>query len=166
MTVRVARREDLGRIAAIYGYHVLNSVATFEIYPPTEAVIVERWAHLSDAGMPYLVAENERGIVGYAYASQYRPRPAYRFTVEDSVYLDPEAQGQGYGTALLMALIDACMERGFRQMVAVIGGSENVASVRLHAKCGFREVGVLRNVGFKFDAWQDTVLMQRSLGNG
>jgi phosphinothricin acetyltransferase len=123
-----------------------------------------RYAAIHAAGYPYLVAEDTDGVLGYAYASAYRSRPAYRYTVENSVYVDAAAVGRGVGRRLLTALIDECTRRGFRQMLAVIGDSGNAASIGLHRACGFTECGTLRSVGFKFGRWVDSVLMQRALG--
>ena len=161
--IRPAEFADAVRIAEIYGSYVRGSTATFETEPPPASEMEQRMRHLLGAGFPYLVAESEGLVVGYAYASAYRPRPAYRFTVEDSLYLDSAFTGHGIGAKLLTALLDICRERGYRQMVAVIGGSDNPASVRLHEKFGFRPVGVLRDVGFKFDKWLDTAIMQREV---
>lgn len=126
----------------------------------------ERWSRIQALGYPYLVAEVDQTIAGYAYASQYRPRPGYRYTVEDSIYLNPMLLGQGIGSKLLSALIAACEEKGLRQMIAVIGDGANSASIRLHEKFGFRLVGTLHSSGFKFGRWVDSVLMQRGLGPG
>jgi len=152
------------RITEIYGYHVLHSPATFEEDPPGRDVMTNRRSAILSLGLPYLVAESEGTVAGYAYAGPYRPRPAYRFTVEDSVYVDPEHAGHGCGRALLAALIERCEQGPWRQMIAVIGDSANAASIRLHERLGFRSVGTLLSVGFKFDRWLDTVLMQRALG--
>ena len=162
--VRAGEEKDFAEIARIYRHYVLNSTATFELDPPRAETMSERAAEISRLGLPYLVAETEGSVVAYAYASAYRPRPAYRFTVEDSVYVDPEYAGQGCGRLLLSALLDSCAKGPWRQMIAVIGDSANVRSVRLHEHLGFRHVGVLHAVGFKFDKWIDTVLMQRMLG--
>jgi L-amino acid N-acyltransferase YncA len=165
LIVRPSRDSDTPSIAEIYAHYVQNSTATFESEPPDGGVIDRRRAEVAARGLPGLVAEIEDGFVAaYAYASPYRTREAYRFTVEDSIYLNPAYLGQGIGTALLTRLIESCERAGARQMVAVIGGRENIASVRLHAKFGFRHVGVLEGVGFKFGRWVDTILMQRALG--
>jgi phosphinothricin acetyltransferase len=153
-------------IAAIYGHHVRHGTASFETEPPDVAELRRRRAAMIEAGFPYLVVE-EAGIVqGYAYAGPYRPRAAYRDTVENSVYLRPEAAGRGLGGLLLGALIEACGAMGLRQMVAVVGDSANQASIRLHERLGFRRVGVFQAVGYKHGRWLDTVLLQRSLGPG
>jgi phosphinothricin acetyltransferase len=169
VTVRAAVAADLASIAAIYAHHVETGIGTFELAAPDDEEIRRRWHDVVERGLPYLVAmlpERNAGIAGYAYASPYRARPGYRYTVEDSVYVDPACMGQGAGRALLVALIAACKPLGYRQMVAVIGGSDNAASIGLHAALGFERVGCLTAVGRKFDRWVDTVLMQRALGPG
>ncbi|HUI53552.1 MAG TPA: GNAT family N-acetyltransferase [Bryobacteraceae bacterium] len=163
--VRPSTEDDLERITEIYGYHVLHSPATFEVDPPGRDVMTTRRAAILALGLPYLAAEWEGRVAGYAYAGVYRPRPAYRFTIEDSVYVDPRHGGQGCGHALLASLIERCEQGPWRQMIAVIGDSGNTASIRLHQRLGFRSVGTLLAVGFKFDRWVDTVLMQRGLGS-
>jgi L-amino acid N-acyltransferase YncA len=161
--VRAACLEDARAIAAIYEPFVLTSTATLELEPPDAAEIERRLRSVQDAGLPYLVAEAPDGAVaGYAYATAFRPRAGYRFTVEDSVYLDAKFAGRGLGRRLLVELIVRCKAAGCHQMVAVIGG-ENPASVAMHASQGFADVGVLREVGFKFGAWRDVTLMQREL---
>ncbi|MYZ49682.1 GNAT family N-acetyltransferase [Propylenella binzhouense] len=157
---------DVAAIAAIYRDAVLHGTASFEIDPPEPAEMARRRAALVEAGYPYLAAVAGGEIVGYAYAGPYRPRPAYRGTVENSVYVRGDSHGRGVGRLLLSAVIDAAAERGFRQMVAVIGDSANTASIRLHAALGFRHVGTLAAVGWKHGRWLDTVLMQRALGVG
>jgi len=164
--VRAVRREDVAAIARIYGYHVANGLASFELAPPTHEEMLKRHDDIVGAGYPYLVAERAGVLGGYAYASAYRTRPAYRFTVENSVYIDPGLTRSGVGRLLLEALIAACEARGFRQMIAVIGDSENAASIGLHAACGFTRTGTFAAVGWKFDRWVDSVLMQRALGPG
>jgi L-amino acid N-acyltransferase YncA len=162
--IRLATTDDTAQIAAIYAHHVLHGTGTFEIEPPDVDEINRRRSEIVQHGLPYLVAVRDERVVGYAYAGLYRPRPAYRHTVEDSVYVDPAETGCGIGKLLLPALIDACEGAGRRQMIAVIGDSGNIASIRLHERFGFRDAGVLRSVGFKFGQWLDTVLMQRPLG--
>ena len=162
--VRDAHAEDLHAVAAIYGHHVRHGLASFEEVPPGVAEIERRWKTAAETGLPYLVAEFDGTVIGFAYCSNYRPRPAYRHTVEDSVYVAPEMAGRGAGRSLLAALIERCTQAGFKQMVAVIGDSENDASIKLHERLGFRRVGVLQDVGFKHNRWVDTVLMQRALG--
>ena len=164
--IRAARDADAPEIAAIYGYYVRTALATFETDPPDAAEMLHRLHLVADRGLPCLVAELEGCVAGYAYAAPYRPRPAYRFTVENSVYVHPDRQRMGLGRLLLTELIAVCEAAGSRQMVAVIGDSANVASIGLHEALGFRRVGVLLNVGFKSGRWVDTVLMQRPLGDG
>ncbi|MFO1350345.1 MAG: N-acetyltransferase family protein [Gammaproteobacteria bacterium] len=166
IVIRAARAGDLGTIQAIYAHHVLHGTASFEEIPPSTAEIAERRAAMLARDLPYFVAEVGDRVVGYAYAAPYRPRSAYRYTVEDSVYIDPQHLGRGIGRALLARLIEACENAGLRQMVAVIGDSANAASIALHAKLGFQRAGLLPAVGFKFGRWIDSVLMQRSLGKG
>jgi phosphinothricin acetyltransferase len=161
--IRPALDADIPQIAAIYAHHVLTGLATFEIEPPDPAELARRRAAILDRGLPYLVAEINGAVAGYAYAGPYRPRPAYRFTVEDSVYIRPEQQRKGLGRLLLTELIALCESAGCRQMIAVIGDSGNTPSIRLHESLGFEHTGVLKGVGFKFGRWVDTVLMQRAL---
>ena len=144
----------------------MHGTASFELEPPSEAEMAARMKALLDGKFPYFVAELDNAIVGYAYASLYRTRPAYRFTVEDSVYVDPAAQRRGIGKALLEKLIEDCTALGFRQMIAVIGDSDQAASLGVHKACGFTDAGNLRNIGYKFGRWLDTPLMQRALGEG
>jgi len=166
VVIRPSRETDLTEIAAIYGYHVLHGVASFEEVPPELDDIASRRRDILARGLPYLVAERSGHVLGYCYAGPYRTRSAYRFTVEDSIYIDQTEVGRGLGRALLAVLLDRCMELGYRQMVAVIGGSDTLPSLRLHAALGFTQVGVLPSVGFKFGRWVDIVLMQRALGLG
>jgi L-amino acid N-acyltransferase YncA len=167
--VRESRDEDVAAIAAIYGYHVLHGLASFEEVPPEVDEIARRRGEILARGLPYLVAERARGtnrgrVVGYCYAGPFRTRAAYRFTLEDSIYVDPLEVGRGIGRALLEPLLVRSAELGYRQMIAVIGGSDTVPSIRLHEALGFVRTGVLSGVGFKFGRWVDTVLMQRALG--
>ena len=166
LIVRASTEADVARCAEIYAHHVLHGTASFEVDPPDLAEMKRRRAAVLDIGLPHLVAEREGRVVGYAYAGNWRPRPAYKFSVEDSIYIDKDGIGQGVGKALLPALIDRCTALGRRQMVAVIGDSAQVPSIRLHASCGFEMVGTLKNIGFKFGRWLDSVLMQRELGVG
>ncbi|MBS9477796.1 GNAT family N-acetyltransferase [Ancylobacter radicis] len=170
LLVRDATEADMAAVQAIYAHHVLTGTASFEEVPPTLAEMMARRAAVRSHGLPYLVAEvaGEPGgaVVGYCYATPYRPRPAYRHTLEDSVYVAPDQAGRGIGSALLAALIARCEAGPWRQMVAVIGDSGNAGSIALHARHGFSHVGVLRDVGFKFGGWLDSVLMQRPLGEG
>jgi len=167
LSIRPATPSDIPAIARIYGHAVLNGTASFELDPPSEAEMASRMTHVMQDGYPYLAAELDEVFAGYAYASAYRSRPGYRFTVENSVYVAPAAQGRGVGRALLDALIEECGKRGFRQMIAVIGDSTNqAASVALHKATGFRIVGTLDHVGFKHQRWLDSLLMQRALRDG
>jgi L-amino acid N-acyltransferase YncA len=164
--VRRARAADAAAITAIYADEVLTGTATFDVEPPEKQVMAARLRELVDRGFPYLVAQEGKRVLGYAYAAPYRERAAYRSTVEDSIYLAPEARGQGIGGRLLRGLIDECTARDFRQMIAVIGDSRNLASIRLHRAAGFLPAGTLKDVGFKFGTWLDAVLMQLALGPG
>lgn len=166
LLIRNVETRDLGAIARIYGHYVRHSTATFELDPPGEIELGRRVEAILSSGLPYLIAEDDTGVIGYAYAGTYRPRPAYRYTVEDSIYLDPSAVGKGTGSRLLTELVERCEATGARQMVAVIGDSANTASIRLHERFDFQHAGVLRSVGLKFGRWIDTVLMQRPLGPG
>ncbi len=164
--LRPAEPRDLPAITAIYANHVLTGLASFETRAPDEAEMRRRFEAIGQGGFPYLVAEMEGEVAGYAYANHYRTRPAYRFSLEDSVYVHPGYTGRGVGRALLAALIEACEAIGCRQLIAVIGDSDNRASIGLHAALGFREVGVLRSVGHKHGRWVDSVLMQLAIGKG
>ncbi|MBU4434349.1 MAG: GNAT family N-acetyltransferase [Alphaproteobacteria bacterium] len=166
LTVRPSTDADLPAITAIYGWNVLNGLGTFEEDPPGPDEMARRRAAILDRGLPYLVADRDGVVLGYAYAGPFRLRAAYRYTVEDSVYVAPDAAGQGVGKALLTALIAACEALGLRQMVAVIGDSDNAASTRLHAALGFAKQGVFPDMGFKFGRWVDLVWMQRPLDGG
>ena len=162
--LRAALPADIAAIQAIYAHHVVGGCATFELDAPSIEQMLRRYDALTSEGYPFLVAEADSIVVGYAYAGPYRERPAYRHTVEDSIYLSPGAVGQGLGTHLLGALLDECERIGFRQVIAVIGDSANAASIGLHRKAGFLMTGTLRAVGWKHGRWVDTVLMQRALG--
>jgi L-amino acid N-acyltransferase YncA len=164
--IRAADLTHLSAITKIYDHAVRHGTASFETEPPDETEMTRRFRALVDGGFPYLVAERDGAVVGYAYAGPYRTRPAYRYTVEDSIYISPAAQRRGVGRALLEELIAQCTARGFRQMIAVIGDSAQIASIELHRAAGFHYVGNLQNVGFKFGRWLDSVLMQRPLGPG
>ena len=164
--VRPSRDDDIAAIAAIYGHHVLHGVASFEEAPPGDAEMARRRSDILARGLPYLVAERDGNVVGYCYAGPYRPRVCYRFTLEDSIYIDPGEVGRGIGRALLGNVIERVTELGYRQMIAVIGGSETIASIRLHAALGFAPIGTFPAVGFKFGRWIDSVYMQRPLGPG
>ena len=164
--IRPVTPADIAVVTQIYAAAVRHGTASFELEPPSEAEMAQRQRALFDGGYPYFAAEIGGSLVGYAYAGPYRPRPAYRFTVEDSIYIEPQAQGRGIGRALLGRLIEEAERLGFRQMIAVIGDSAQTPSIELHRAMGFRMVGNLENVGFKFDRWLDSVLMQRTLGAG
>ncbi|HVG52579.1 MAG TPA: GNAT family N-acetyltransferase [Xanthobacteraceae bacterium] len=166
VVVRPATLADIPAIAAIYDEAVLLGTASFELDPPGEAEMRLRMRTLLDGGFPYLVAMKGNVLAGYAYAGPYRLRPAYRFAVEDSIYVAPDMYRGGVGTALLAALIAASEQRGYRQMLAVIGDSANAGSIALHARAGFYPVGAFRDVGYKFGRWLDSVMMQRPLGEG
>lgn len=166
LVIRDSRDDDIPAIIAIYGHWVTHGLASFELEAPDAAEMARRRAAVLAGGYPYLVAERAGQVVGYAYASAYRPRPAYRFTVENSVYVAPGGMRGGAGRALLDALIDACAARGFRLMVAVIGDSANYASIGLHEGAGFARAGLLPAVGWKHGRWVDSVLMTRPLGEG
>ena len=162
-TIRDATAADIPAIQAIYAHHVLHGLASFEEVPPGVEEMRSRYEAIVASGKPYIVAELDGAVAGYGYASGYRARPAYRFTLENSIYIDERHRGRGVGTALLDALIERCRAGPWRQVVAVIGDSANAASIGLHRKAGFREVGVLRRVGFKHGRWVDSVLMQLEL---
>jgi len=164
--IRSAAEADLPFVTEIYTHAVLHGTATFELIPPDLAEITRRFRTLMDGSFPYLVASLDGRVVGYAYAGPYRPRPAYRFTVENSVYLDPSIYRRGIGLALMQRLIAECEARGYRQMIAVIGDSANAGSIGVHTKTGFTMIGTHPNVGLKFGRWLDTVMMQRALGEG
>ncbi|MCB1447866.1 MAG: N-acetyltransferase [Rhizobiaceae bacterium] len=164
--IRDAVASDLPVITEIYRESVLNGIATYELDPPDEGEMTSRFSAISGQNYPYIVAEDERGgVLGYAYASPFRARPAYRYLAEDSIYVAPEARGMGVGGALLDALLSRTAELGIRQMIAVIGGA-SVASIAIHEKAGFKHVGRMPASGFKFGQWLDTVLMQIELGEG
>jgi len=157
---------DVAAIAAIYDWNVRHGTGTFELEAPDEAEMARRLGDVLAKGLPWLMAERQGLVLGYAYANHFRPRPAYRFCLEDSIYLSPDAQGQGVGRPLLAELIAQCEARGARQMLAVIGDSANRASIGLHRALGFRVVGLLAASGWKFERWLDVVIMQRELGPG
>jgi phosphinothricin acetyltransferase len=166
LQIRAAVAADIPFITDIYAREVREGTATFELTPPDVTEMGRRFAGLTESGFPYLVATRAGALAGYAYAASYRPRPAYRYTVENSIYLAPAFQRQGVGSALLGELIAQSAARGYRQMIAVIGDSANHGSIRLHARAGFNMIGTLPDVGYKFGRWLDSVLMQRPLGEG
>jgi phosphinothricin acetyltransferase len=163
--IRPSEEKDILQIQDIYSHHVLTGTASFEITPPDVADMLSRRAAVVSKGLPYLVAVKDDEVLGYAYATIYRPRPAYRFTVEDSVYIREGLRGKGLGKALLQAVIDQCTASGYRQMLAVIGDA-SAPSVALHRSLGFELAGTFKAFGFKFGAWRDTAMMQRQLGEG
>jgi phosphinothricin acetyltransferase len=161
--IRSATPDDLPAITAIYSHYVLHTTATFELAVPALQEMLERFNRITAAGFPFLVITIEGEVAGYAYAAPYRVRPAYRFTAEDSIYLAPEYCGKGYGAPLLAALLEQCRKMGLRQVIAVIGGDNPTPSLSLHTRLGFHEAGRLTGIGYKFDRWLDTILMQREL---
>ena len=164
--VRPAALADLPAVTEIYEHAVRYGTATFELIPPDLVEMTRRFNALVDGGFPYFVAECDGAVAGYAYAGPYRPRPAYRFTVENSIYLAPASHRRGIGLQLMRRLIAECEARGFRQMIAVIGDSANAGSIGIHTRCGFQMIGTHPNVGLKFGRWLDTVMMQLALGEG
>lgn len=158
--------QHIDALTAIYGHHVLHGTSSWELTPPDAADMAGRAKALLTGGYPYLLALIDGRVAGYAYAGAYRPRPAYRYTVEHSIYVNEAERRGGVGHALMLALIETCTARGFRQMIAVVGDSQNQQSIRFHEKMGFRHAGLVENIGFKFDRWMDQVLMQRALGDG
>lgn len=166
MEIRNATESDVPEIQAIYAHHVLNGTGTFDVEPPSVEEMQQRFSKVVQSGGLWLVAADATGVLGYAYYTQFRERPAYRFCVEDSIYVRDDVRGQGVGKALVGRLVDEATARGMRQMVAVIGDSENVGSIGAHASSGFQVVGTLRSAGLKFGRWLDIVYMQRALGRG
>jgi len=166
ISIRPATPADIPAITRIYANAVRHGTASFELEPPGEAEMARRQRALIEGGYPYLVAEAELAVSGYAYAGPYRTRPAYRYTVENSIYIAPESHRRGVGRALLDRLIIECEARNYRLMIAVIGDSAQTPSIELHHAAGFKMVGALEAVGYKFDRWLDSVLMQRALGKG
>lgn len=163
--VRDATEADMAQVQAIYTFYVTRTAASFEEVPPTVEEMIRRRAATLERGMPYLVAEDHGEVVGYTYAGPWRPRSAYRYTLEDSIYVAPFVQRRGVGRALLGGLIERCTEMGYRRLIAVIGDSANQSSIALHRAMGFRQEGVLRGVGLKFGRWVDVVMMHRVLGD-
>jgi phosphinothricin acetyltransferase len=166
MIVRAATADDAEALAAIYGHHVLHGFGTFEEEPPSPAEMDRRRAAIAERGLPYLVAEADGRVLGFAYAGPFRPRAAYRYCVEDSVYIAPDAVGRGVGRTVLSAVLARCEAMGLRQVVAVIGDSGNAASIGLHRSLGFTDAGVGRSFGFKHGRWVDIVWMQKALNGG
>jgi phosphinothricin acetyltransferase len=164
--IRPAVVADLPAITAIYREAVLHGTATFELDPPDAAEMTRRFSEITAAGFPYLVALLDGRVVGYSYASLYRARPAYRFTVENAIYLAPDSRRRGIGMQLLQRLIEECEQLGFRQIIAVIGDSANAGSIGVHTKAGFQTIGLHPDVGYKFGRWLDIVMMQRAIGGG
>ncbi|OAN49597.1 GCN5 family acetyltransferase [Paramagnetospirillum marisnigri] len=162
--IRDATEADMASIQSIYAFYVTRTAASFEETPPSVEEITGRWSNLVGRGMPFLVAEEEGEVLGYTYAGPFRQRSAYRYTVEDSIYVAPFVVRRGIGRVLLGALIERCTQLGYRQMIGVIGDSANQASIALHRACGFGQEGVLRGVGLKFGRWVDVVIMHRTLG--
>lgn len=165
-TIRPSRDEDMPAISAIYAHHVRHGTGTFELDPPSLADLGQRRAEVLSRGLPHLVVAAQGQVLGFAYCNWFRPRPAYRFAAEDSIYIAPNACGQGLGRALLAELVAAAQRAGMRKLIAVIGDSANAASIGLHRASGFSHVGVLKSSGWKFGQWLDTVLMEKSLGPG
>ncbi|MBK1613494.1 GNAT family N-acetyltransferase [Rubrivivax gelatinosus] len=164
--IRPSTEADIGTITAIYAYHVQHGTGTFETEAPAEAEMARRRTDVTGKGLPWLVAEEGGRVVGYAYANHFRPRPAYRFCVEDSIYIHHEAAGRGLGRLLLAELLAHCEAAGARQMIAVIGDAENMGSIGLHQALGFEPAGILRSAGWKHGRWLDVPMMQRALGTG
>ncbi len=164
--IRDATADDMAAIAAIYRHYVLNTVITFESDPPPPEEMAERWRAITSKGLPYLVATIDGQVAGYAYAAPFRTRHAYRFSVEDTVYLDKTRTGKGLGKMLLSRLVDICTDRGYRQMVGIVAGDDNLASINLHKSLGFEFKGTTEAVGYKFEQWVDTHYLQRPLGPG
>ena len=165
-SIRPSTDADVAAITAIYTHHVLHGTGTFEIDPPTAQDMGARRADVLTKGLPYLVAEEDGRVLGFAYCTWFKPRPAYRFSAEDSIYLAPEAAGRGLGRQLLTALAGEAEARGVRKLIAVIGDSANAGSVGVHRALGFKQVGVIRSCGWKFERWLDIVLMEKALGAG
>lgn len=166
LEVRPVADTDMAAIQLIYAHHVLHGLASWELTPPDVAELTARRNHTLEGGYPYVVAILDGQLAGYAHAGPYRYRPAYRFTVENTVYLHPELQGRNIARPLLQRVIDECTARGYRQMIAVVGDSGNHASIRFHEKMGFRQVGLLEGIGWKAERWLDSVMMQLNLGPG
>lgn len=166
MQIRPATEADIPEIQAIYAHHVLHGTGTFDEEPPAVEEMAEKFRHVVGHGWTWLVAADDTGVLGYAYFTQFRDRSAYRYCVENSIYVREDVRGQGVGKALVQRLIDDATAQGMRQMIAVIGDSDNVGSIGVHASLGFQRVGLLRSAGVKFGRWLDVVYMQRALGRG
>ncbi len=166
MLLRPSQAADIPAITALYAHHVLHGTGTFELEPPDEADMARRHADVTGKGLPWMVAQDASGVIGYAYANHFRPRRAYRFCLEDSIYLAPAAQGRGVGRLLLAELMARCEALGARQMLAVIGDAANAGSIGVHRSLGFEHTGVLKASGWKFGRWLDVILMQKALGTG
>ena len=164
--IRPSHHEDIAAITAIYAYHVLHGTGTFETEPPSASDMATRRADVLSKGLPYLVAEHEGNILGFAYGNWFKPRPAYRYSVEDSVYLAPGLDRKGLGRAMLAELLAHCETAGIRKVMAIIGDSANAGSVGVHLAVGFKKVGIVEACGWKFGAWRDIVIMQKTLGPG
>jgi L-amino acid N-acyltransferase YncA len=166
LTLRPSTDADVPAITAIYGHHVLHGTGTFETTPPTEADMANRRLDVLGRGLPYLVAEKQGRVLGFAYCQWFKPRPAYRYSAEDSIYLHPDAAGEGIGKQLLAALMHQAEAAGIRKLIAVIGDSGNAGSIGVHRSLGFHKVGVIQACGWKFDRWLDIVLMEKAIGAG
>jgi L-amino acid N-acyltransferase YncA len=163
MTIRAAHLNDLEAITQLYAHEVLHSTSTFEITPPDQAQMQTRFQDITHKGLPFLVCERHNEILGFAYAAPHRARAAYLYTLENSIYVSPKAQNQGVGALLLEALLNQCKALGYKQMIAVIGGADNIASQKLHEKAGFEQIGIMKQVGYKLNRFIDCVLMQKAL---
>ncbi|WP_019654643.1 GNAT family N-acetyltransferase [Variovorax atrisoli] len=166
LAIRPSREEDIAAITAIYAHHVLHGTGTFETEPPSPAEMASRRADVLARNLPYLVAEEDGEVLGFAYCNWFKPRPAYRFSAEDSIYVAESARGKGLGAKLLAALSQAAEAAGVRKLIAVIGDSANAGSIGVHRSQGFTHVGVLKDCGWKFGEWRDVVLMEKVLGEG
>jgi L-amino acid N-acyltransferase YncA len=166
LRIRAAVENDIPQVRTIYDHHARTGFGTFDVEAPPLEAMQARFREITAAGLPYLVADDEKGVAGFAYATQLRPRPAYRFSLEDSVYIRPGSEGQGIGLLLVTDIIEKAQTWGARQMIAAIGSSENRASISLHEKCGFARTGIYASAGWKFGRWHDVVLMQRAIGPG
>jgi L-amino acid N-acyltransferase YncA len=164
--IRSSQDQDLAAITAIYAHHVLHGTGTFEVDPPSQEDIHTRRADVLSKGLPYLVAADGEQVLGFAYCNWFKPRPAYRFSAEDSIYISPDAQGRGLGRALLAELSAHAEKAGVRKLIAVIGDSANTGSIGLHLSVGFSHVGILKSCGWKFDQWLDVVMMEKTIGLG